>query len=44
LRLATNVKSRARAIGLTVFEVDGTKSIDEIASLVAEHFRLEPTP
>ena len=38
LQLAVNVKRRAEELGLGVIEVDGTRSIAEIAMLVAEHF------
>lgn len=38
LRLAIDVKRRAAALGLTVIEVDGTKSIEEMATVVADHF------
>jgi len=38
LQLATNVKRQARELGLTVLEVDGTKSIDQMAMLAARHF------
>ncbi len=40
LQLAMNVKRRAAELGLTVFEVDGTKSVDAMAAQVADHFGL----
>lgn len=40
LQLAMNVKRRAAELGLTVFEVDGTKSVDAMAARVADHFGL----
>ncbi len=40
LQLAANVQQQARTLGLTVFEVDGTKSIEEMALLAAHHFGL----
>ena len=43
LQLAANVRRRARDLGLTVIEVDGTKSIEEMAMVVADHFEL-PAP
>lgn len=40
LQLANNLKDRAHELGLTVLEIDGRKSVDEIAMAVAEHFGL----
>ncbi len=40
LQLAMNAKRRAGELGLTVFEVDGAKSVDAIAAQVADHFGL----
>lgn len=40
LQLAANVQQQARMFSLTVFEVDGTRSVDEMALLVAQHFGL----
>ncbi len=44
LQLAMNVKRQAAELGLTVFEVDGTKSIDAIAAQVADRFGLALNP
>ena len=43
LQLAMNVKLRAAELGLTVLEVDGTKSVDAMAAQVADHFGLAGT-
>jgi hypothetical protein len=40
LRLAAHVKTRAGNLGLTVLDVDGTRSLAETAALVAAHFAL----
>ena len=40
LQLAVDVKRRAGELGLTVLDVDGTRSIDEVAAAVARHFGL----
>ena len=36
--LAWYVLSRASALGLTCIEVDGTRSVDEMAALLERHF------
>ena len=38
LQLAVDVKRRAGELGLTVLEVDGLRSVDAMAALVAGHF------
>jgi 2-phosphoglycerate kinase len=40
LQLARDVKRRAGELGLRVIEVDGTRSVEEMAAVVAEHFAL----
>lgn len=40
LQLAVNVKRRAGELGLTVLDVDGMRSLDDVAAAVAKHFRL----
>jgi hypothetical protein len=38
LLLAAHVRERARALGLRVEEIDGTRPLDEIVALVGAHF------
>ena len=38
LQLAADVKGRAEELGLTVLEVDGSRSVDAMAAIVADHF------
>ena len=38
--MADHVRRRAAELGLTVIEVDGTKSIDEVTTMVESHFQL----
>jgi hypothetical protein len=39
LMLGEHIKDQAHALGLTVFDVDGTRSIDDMAAATEEHFR-----
>jgi hypothetical protein len=36
--LAEETRRQARELGLTVVEIDGTGSLDEVVALVEEHF------
>jgi hypothetical protein len=38
LLMGRHVRQRARALGLTVYEVDGARCLDEMAALVEAHF------
>jgi hypothetical protein len=38
LHLAHDVKRQAEALGLRVIEVDDSRSVGEMAAIVAEHF------
>jgi hypothetical protein len=40
LLMADHVRRRAAELGLTAIEVDGTKSIDEVTTMVESHFQL----
>ena len=39
LMLGEHIKDQAGALGLSVFDVDGTCSIDELAAATEEHYR-----
>ncbi len=38
LLMGEHVREQAHGLGLTVYEVDGTQSLDEVAALVETHF------
>ena len=36
--LAEKVRAQARSLGLTVCEIDGSRSVEEMATLIERHF------